>query len=89
MRLADLLGIHSVDGMVEDGVAENTVDVTRVVTEEDTTEGGKGAKEVGLPGDGSLDVLNVLGRGEVDFAARVLLVDLRHGGASSASPVKR
>ena len=32
-----------------------TVDVTRVITEEDTSKRGKGAHEVGLQGDRRLD----------------------------------
>lgn len=51
-------GIQSLD---EDLGTEHTVDVTGVVAEEDATERGKGADEVGLPGDGSLDALDVLG----------------------------
>ena len=35
--------------------AEDTVDVARVETEEDTTEGGEGTHEVGLEGDGGFD----------------------------------
>jgi hypothetical protein len=44
--------------------ASDTVDVSGIVTEEDTTERGKGAHQVGLPGDGSLDALNIVGCGE-------------------------
>lgn len=39
--------------------AHNTVDITRVITEEDTTERGKGAHEIGLEGDGGLDPFDV------------------------------
>ena len=43
--------------------AGDTVDVSGVVAEKDTAEGGEGAEQVGLPGDGSLDHLDVLGGG--------------------------
>lgn len=52
---------RALDGLDEDGVAVDTVDVTGVVTEEDTTKRGKGAHHVGLPGDGGLDGLDRLG----------------------------
>jgi hypothetical protein len=48
----------------EDAGASDTVDVTGIVTEEDTTERGEGAHEVGLPGDGSLDALDIVSCGE-------------------------
>jgi len=48
----------------EDTGASDTVDVTGIVTEEDTTEGGECAHEVGLPGDGGLDALDIVGCGE-------------------------
>jgi len=60
------------DGIDEDLGAEDTVDVTGIVTEEDTTEGGEGAEEVGLPGDGGLDVLDIL-RGVEDGRGPALL----------------
>jgi hypothetical protein len=47
------------DVVDEDLVTEHTVDVSRVVTEENTTEGGKGADHVGLEGDGSLDAVDI------------------------------
>ena len=34
---------------------------TRVITEEDTSEGGKGANQVGLPGDWSLNLIDIRG----------------------------
>jgi hypothetical protein len=65
-------GIHAgVDGLDEDGGRLDAVDVTGVVAEEDATEGGKGAHHVGLPVDGGLDELDVLGG--VDGHAGVLL----------------
>lgn len=50
----------------EDLRASDTVDVTGVVTEEDTTEGGESAHEVGLPGNGSLNALDISGGGQAD-----------------------
>lgn len=61
VAVGELGGEGALDGLVEDGRAVDTVDVTGVITEEDTTKGGKGTDHVRLPGDGSLDVLNVLG----------------------------
>lgn len=66
------------DDLNEDGRASHTVDVTRVITEEETSERGKGADEVGLPGDGSLDAIDVGGGGE----AAHWLVDSRLLGVS-------
>ena len=54
----------TLDESDEDAGAGDTVDVTGIVTEEDTTERGEGAHEVGLPGDGSLDALNIVSCGE-------------------------
>lgn len=59
--LTQLGGTDTLDGLDEDLGAVDTVDVTGVVTEEDTTKGGEGAHEVGLPGDGGLNGLHVLG----------------------------
>ena len=61
----------ALDESDEDLGAGDTVDVTRIVTEEDTTEGGEGAHEVGLPGDGSLDTLGVGGCGQANRVASV------------------
>ena len=52
------------------GKAEDTVDVSRVITEEDTTERGEGADEVRLPGHGSLDAIDIAGGRERSSAAR-------------------
>lgn len=61
-QAGDVCGaLNSLDEVL---VAENTVDVTRIVTEEDTTEGGKGAEHVGLPGNGSFNVLDILSNAE-------------------------
>jgi hypothetical protein len=35
--------------------------LTRIVTEEDTTEGGKGTNQVGLPGDWGLNLIDIRG----------------------------
>ena len=40
-------------------------DVTRVVTEEDASERGEGAHEIGFPGDGSLNARDVTGGGQM------------------------
>ena len=50
--------LHSAD---EDTGGSDTVDVTRIITEEDTSERGKGADEVGLEGDWRLDALDIVG----------------------------
>jgi len=54
----------TLDQSDEDLGTSDTVDVTGVVTEEDTTERGEGAHQVGLPGDGSFDALDIVGSGE-------------------------
>jgi len=53
--------IGAFDGLDEDGGAIDTVDIAGVVTEEDTTKGGKGADEVGLPGDGGFNGIDIFG----------------------------
>lgn len=47
--------------MDEVGHSLDAIDVARVVAEVDTTESGKGTHEVGLPGDGSLDAVDIIG----------------------------
>lgn len=59
--LADTL-----DSLDEDLGAQDTVDVTGVITKEDTTERSESTEKIGLPGNGSLDMLNVRGRVEGD-----------------------
>jgi hypothetical protein len=49
----------AVDGVNEVIHALDTVDVARVVSEEDTTKGGKGAHHVRLEGDRSLDAIDI------------------------------
>lgn len=56
----------TLDESDEDSGASDTVDVTGVVTEEDTTEGGEGAHQVGLPCDGSFNALRVGGCGQAN-----------------------
>lgn len=46
--------------MNEDAGTSNTVDVTRVVSEEDTTEGSKGAHHVRLKGDWGFDAVDIV-----------------------------
>jgi len=50
----------TLNSLDEDRRGSNTVDVTRVITEEDTSEGGKGADEVGLEGDWGLDAVDIV-----------------------------
>ena len=54
----DAIG-ETLDGSLEDGRTEDSIDITRVISEEDTSERGKGADQVGLEGDGRLDALDV------------------------------
>jgi hypothetical protein len=53
-------GIGTFDDMDEDWRASNTVDVTRIVTEEDTAKGREGANQVRLPRDRCLDVVDIV-----------------------------
>ena len=53
--------VGAFDNFDELGAAIDTVDVTGVVTEEDTTEGGEGTDEVGFPGHWSLDAIDIVG----------------------------
>lgn len=64
-----------IDHVDEDLGAVDTVDVTRIVTEEDATERGESAEKVGLPGDGSLDVLDIVSRVEGDGALALLILE--------------
>ena len=73
VALAEGLGANALDGLDEDLGTVDTVDVTGIVAEEDTTERGKGAHEVGLPGDGSLNLLDALGSLEGDGGLAGLL----------------
>ncbi len=57
-------GIGSLDEVDEFGVGSSTVDVTRVITEEDATERRKGADQVGFPGDWSFDAVDIVGGGQ-------------------------
>lgn len=52
----------------EDGGTEDTVDVTGVITEEDTTKGSKSTDQVGFPGDGSFNAVDVVSGLEFDGA---------------------
>lgn len=44
MRAGESSCVSTLDGLVEDGIGGDTVDVTRVIAEEDTAERGKGAQ---------------------------------------------
>lgn len=59
--VGESIGGGALDGVDEGGGALDTVDVARVVTEEETSHRGEGAHHVGLPGDRSLDALDVGG----------------------------
>jgi hypothetical protein len=86
----DFLGADVLDGLDEDLGAEDTVDVAGVVAEEDTAERGEGADQVGLPGDGGLDALNILRDGQAVDVGRgrrvgfLLLRCVRHDGGGRA-----
>jgi len=54
-------GVGALDDMDEQLGAIDTVDVTRIVTKEDATEGSKGTDQVGFPGDWRLDAVNIVG----------------------------
>ena len=69
----DGVSIRTLDVLDEDGVSQDTVDVSRVITEEDTAEGGKGADHVGLEGYGSLDTVDIVGGLEDDGGAGLAL----------------
>lgn len=84
MRFGKLLvdGSGAFDGIDKDLRAENAVDVTGVITEEDTTERREGADEVGLPCDGGFDAFDIWSVSEPDVGrcrSRLLLVSGRHG----------
>lgn len=66
----ELGGIAALDDVDEGLTGCHAVDVTRIVAEEDTTEGGKGADEVGFPGHWRLDAIDIAGGREADTAAR-------------------
>jgi len=61
VRTGESIVASALDELDEDRRTGDTVDVTRVVTEEDTTEGGKGADQIGLPGDWSLNLIDIRG----------------------------
>ena len=70
VRGRDGVGAGALDILNEDCVSEHTIDITGVVTEEDTTEGGKGADHVGLEGDGSFNAVDIGGGLENDGPSR-------------------
>jgi hypothetical protein len=75
------------DVVDEDLVTEHTVDISRVITEEDTTERSKGANEVGLEGDGSFNAVDIVSGLENDRPTRSL--DSRCLFLGSVSHVER
>lgn len=78
VALSKLLRTDAVDGLDEDLGALDTVNVSRIITEENTTKGGKGTHHVGLPCDGSLDIFDGLRSLKTDMALGVLVI----GGGS-------
>ena len=73
---ADFGGQRALDGVDEDLGSKDTVDITGIVTEEDTAERGEGADEVRLPRHGRLNSLNILSDGEGSSVVR----SCRHAG---------
>ena len=72
VRRGESRGVGTLDDVDEFGDAIDTVDVPRVIAEEDTAEGREGADEVGLPGDWSLNTVHVIcGRQSTDLARHV------------------
>lgn len=61
VRGAERSGGRAFDIVDEESRASDTVDVSGVVTEEDTTEGRESAHQVGFPGDRSLDAGDIVG----------------------------
>jgi F420-0:gamma-glutamyl ligase-like protein len=60
--------------LLEEVHSKNTVDISGVVTEKDTTEGSEAAKHVPPYGDGGLDLRNVSGHFEslIELTVRLL-----------------
>jgi hypothetical protein len=75
----------SIDFRDEERRVEDTVDVTGVVTEEDTSERGKGAKEVGLPCDRRLDAVDIGGSDEATSHDSGVWWGLAKGGGGDSS----
>lgn len=81
IRFANGGGTLALDGLDEVDGTQDTVDVTGVVSEEDTSKGGKGADQVGLPCDGGLNLVDIVGDGEaLDGLARNAGFFLHCGG---------
>lgn len=74
VALAEAVGTSALDLVDEELGAIDTVDVSGIVAKEDTTEGRESAHHVGLPGDGGLDLLDIVGSLEGDGAATLLVV---------------
>lgn len=89
VALRKSIGTAALDLLDEVLGAVDTVDVTGIVTEEDTSERGKGAHHVGLPGDGSLDLLDIVGSLEGDRAVSLVGVMIfnAHGGCCGGEEV--
>ena len=76
-------GLTRINQVDEHSGAGDTIDISRVITEEDTTKGRKGADEVRLPGDGGLNHLDIVGM--VEASNETWLGGSRHGNRSSSS----
>lgn len=59
--LRDLFGTLELDRILEDLRTQDTIDVSRVVAEEDTAKGSKSADHIRLPRDWGLDPVDVVG----------------------------
>src|SRR5947209_19693719 len=60
VRAGECGGIGTFDDVDEDCGTGNTVDVTRIVTEEDTAKRREGTNQVDLPGDRCLDIVDIV-----------------------------
>ena len=89
VALGESIGTAALDLLDEKLGAVDTVDVTGIITEEDTSERGEGAHHVGLPGDGSLDLLDIVGSLEGDRAVSLVGVMIfnAHGGSCGGEEV--
>ncbi len=70
VRSRDGCSVGTLNVMDEDLVSKHTVDISRIVAEEDTTEGGKSTDQVGLEGHRSFDTVDIGGGLEDNRATR-------------------
>lgn len=76
VRVGQVVAASALDLMDEVEGAVDAVDVSGIVAEEDAAKRSKGAHQVGLPGDGSLDFGDILRRLEVGDGGLLVLVSL-------------